>query len=47
MSNTTRNDARELKIDELEAAVGGAHMSIKFAPEYTKWASKAGSSSNR
>jgi hypothetical protein len=38
------NSVRELKIEELEAAVGGTRMSIKFAPEYTKWVAKAGSS---
>jgi hypothetical protein len=42
MSSSIPNEVRDLKIEELEAAVGGSHMSIKFAPEYTR--AKAGSS---
>ena len=42
MTKANQNDVRELKIDELEAAVGGTRMSIKFTPEYTRCVAKSG-----
>lgn len=43
MTRAPQNDVRELKIDELAAAVGGTRMTIKFAPEYTRCVTKSGS----
>ena len=42
MTKANQNEVRELKIDELEAAVGGTRMSIKFTPEYTRCVAKSG-----
>ena len=43
MTKSSQNDVRQLKIDELEAAVGGTRMLIKFTPEYTRCVAKSGS----